>query len=105
MRGPTVDLSAPEQGRVIVAECDCEPSIDGLVLHRAGCLVAVVEGLGYLTTLQVADRVAGARACRACGCTERYACPGGCSWIESDLCSVCVAIGVGPAGDGVESLR
>lgn len=28
-------------------------------------------------------------SCRACGCTENNACPGGCSWAEEDLCSKC----------------
>jgi hypothetical protein len=28
-------------------------------------------------------------ACRCCGCTDSEACPGGCYWIESDLCSSC----------------
>jgi len=28
--------------------------------------------------------------CRVCGCTENNACPGGCSWVEDDLCSACV---------------
>ena len=32
----------------------------------------------------------GVRQCRACGCTETDACPGGCSWVELDLCSSCV---------------
>ncbi len=27
--------------------------------------------------------------CRVCGCTQDKACPGGCSWVEHDLCSVC----------------
>lgn len=27
--------------------------------------------------------------CRECGCTNDKACPGGCSWIEQDLCSTC----------------
>lgn len=27
--------------------------------------------------------------CRVCGCTELDACPGGCSWVEEDLCSRC----------------
>ncbi|HXA68858.1 MAG TPA: hypothetical protein VNW24_00310 [Stellaceae bacterium] len=31
------------------------------------------------------------RTCRVCGCTDDRACPGGCSWIESTLCSACVA--------------
>lgn len=28
--------------------------------------------------------------CRVCGCTEDNACPGGCYWVEPDLCSQCV---------------
>ncbi|EPB2977556.1 hypothetical protein ACRE39_002726 [Enterococcus faecalis] len=28
--------------------------------------------------------------CRVCGCTQFNACPGGCYWIEEDLCSQCV---------------
>ena len=27
--------------------------------------------------------------CRKCGCTEEKACPGGCTWVEPDLCSAC----------------
>jgi len=27
--------------------------------------------------------------CRVCGCTDAQACPGGCHWVEPDLCSVC----------------
>lgn len=29
------------------------------------------------------------RACRVCGCTETHACPGGCHWVDADLCSAC----------------
>jgi len=29
------------------------------------------------------------RKCRVCGCTEDRACPGGCYWVEPDLCSRC----------------
>lgn len=29
------------------------------------------------------------RHCRVCDCWELQACPGGCSWIELDLCSTC----------------
>jgi hypothetical protein len=29
------------------------------------------------------------RACRVCGCTENHACPGGCYWVDVDLCSAC----------------
>lgn len=27
--------------------------------------------------------------CRLCGCTDNHACPGGCWWVEPDLCSAC----------------
>ena len=27
--------------------------------------------------------------CRVCGCTWEQACPGGCYWVEEDLCSAC----------------
>lgn len=27
--------------------------------------------------------------CRACGCTDDYACDGGCTWVEETLCSAC----------------
>lgn len=30
------------------------------------------------------------RVCRICGCTWNNACPGGCYWVEKDLCSECV---------------
>lgn len=29
------------------------------------------------------------RTCRVCGCTDDNACPGGCYWVEDDLCSRC----------------
>ena len=27
--------------------------------------------------------------CRMCGCTDDHCCPGGCYWVEKDLCSKC----------------
>lgn len=36
------------------------------------------------------ERSARAGVCRKCGCTDDKACPGGCSWVEPDLCSACV---------------
>jgi hypothetical protein len=30
------------------------------------------------------------RMCMNCGCTERRPCPGGCAWVDWDLCSACV---------------
>ncbi len=29
------------------------------------------------------------QVCRVCGCTRDNACPGGCYWVEEDLCSAC----------------
>lgn len=42
---------------------------------------------------KVPDHAKGAsvdRHCRVCGCTDARACPGGCTWVEADLCSKCV---------------
>jgi len=30
------------------------------------------------------------RTCRICGCTQCTPCPGGCAWVEEDLCSACL---------------
>ena len=27
--------------------------------------------------------------CRICGCTYMRSCPGGCGWVEGDLCTLC----------------
>jgi len=32
--------------------------------------------------------------CRKCGCTDTKPCPGGCYWVEDDLCSSCVEVKV-----------
>jgi hypothetical protein len=32
----------------------------------------------------------GIRACRECGCTDEFGCAKGCTWVEVDLCSLCV---------------
>ena len=33
--------------------------------------------------------IEGERACLHCGCTERRACPGGCSWASRHVCTLC----------------
>lgn len=38
------------------------------------------------------DRVSKEQVCRICGCTQENACPGGCCWVEEDLCSSCCEI-------------
>ncbi len=39
-----------------------------------------------LAVLDVEDE----RTCRRCGCTEEHACPGGCYWVDWDLCNQCL---------------
>lgn len=39
--------------------------------------------------LVVCGECSDARKCRVCGCSNHHACPGGCGWVEDDLCSVC----------------
>jgi hypothetical protein len=36
--------------------------------------------------------------CRVCGCDDLHACPGGCHWVEPDLCSNCQIVIVKPGG-------
>jgi len=38
-------------------------------------------------TMEPPARLVG--VCRVCGCTDAIACPGGCYWVETDLCSSC----------------
>lgn len=33
------------------------------------------------------------QVCAECGCTDDWACPGGCSWFAVDLCSRCASSG------------
>ncbi len=41
------------------------------------------------------------RTCRVCGCTDSRACPGGCYWVQEDLCSRCAEILRGPMAAGL----
>jgi hypothetical protein len=38
-------------------------------------------------------RPLGIAQCRVCGCTNDFACDGGCHWVRSDLCSACAEAG------------
>lgn len=40
--------------------------------------------MAYLLSRASAEKI-----CRVCGCTQDNACPGGCYWVEDDLCSSC----------------
>jgi hypothetical protein len=48
--------------------------------------ICAAEREGRLT---VVSRNKDTRKCRVCGCTDDMACPGGCFWIEPNLCSAC----------------
>lgn len=39
--------------------------------------------------IAIAEIQLSVRRCRVCGCTDDNACPGGCYWVEDDLCSEC----------------
>ena len=39
--------------------------------------------------LIIIDDTIAERRCRRCGCTDTWACIGGCSWVAADLCSAC----------------
>jgi hypothetical protein len=57
------------------------------------------EGYGIIPTKQIVawaplnalwEDPSHERRCRVCGCTDDLACPGGCHWVETDLCSRCM---------------
>lgn len=50
-------------------------------IQVAAVAVAYAEAL---LRIQGADR-----KCRVCGCDHFHPCPGGCYWVEEDLCSAC----------------
>lgn len=66
------------------AECKAYSRIDALLDEHAPSFAPAGQFL-----LPPADLTEG--VCRDCGCTDERACPGGCSWAEPDLCSVCAA--------------
>jgi hypothetical protein len=62
-------------------------------LDIEGCptLVIIVVGRAAVCAMEeaakvISDRLAGERECRFCGCTEGFACEGGCSWLTQDVC-------------------
>lgn len=57
------------------------------VFHRAEDLVTRVDD--WQGALEVLLAI---RRCRSCGCVDERACPGGCSWATSDLCSRCALV-------------
>lgn len=63
-------------------------------MPMGGVFVELGDGRVLLLTVEAVSRVlveaATQRHCRVCGCTEAFACEGGCHWAEADLCSACV---------------
>lgn len=45
-----------------------------------------------LTVLEEIKQDMDVHRCRVCGCTDDHACPGGCYWVEKDLCSACLGM-------------
>lgn len=107
MTAPVVVLPAHEVDG-LTSECVClatfatVPGTDVIdldeasVLHVDGCIVGVLDGLAELAVRQADDRELGARFCIECGCTDLFACPGGCTWVAwtpgigvEGLCSTC----------------
>jgi hypothetical protein len=59
--------------------------------ERLAVLVQSCLGYGDGALPPVPDlRPLGIRQCRSCGCTDERLREGGCSWVETDLCSACV---------------
>lgn len=69
------------------------PASDERLQQAADFVIGkIVEGLekaGFTFTAESIRRGGEGPECRVCGCTELNACPGGCSWVEEDLCSRC----------------
>lgn len=76
----------------------CDWTLGGLfqihkleVLSNEGTIVPVFEPASpEEAQALMAKNLGTMRKCRVCGCDDFHACPGGCSWVEDDLCSACV---------------
>jgi len=109
-----------EQVTMMLSENDShlDRLLGGFMMTHRAASKAIIEGSKYEWKIQIRNEVTPRscstprpvtpdpdedRACRVCGCTEFTPCPGGCSWVEEDLCSNpdCVrkgnkALGPGP---------
>jgi hypothetical protein len=83
---PELDDEQPIVGDILImAEgfVDGEPDIVGLTNEQTIVLYRELKAnFNFLTE----------KKCRVCGCTDISACPGGCYWVEDDLCSECVEV-------------
>ena len=76
----------------VSAQREVEEAYEGLLAHRFARQLLVSAGQSWLPE-PVPEREStiphqGA-ACRRCGCTEAFACPGRCAWSEPGLCTEC----------------
>lgn len=110
--------------------CGCNPSYTGKAARLGVTFLILKEGGKYnLTVLSATDRVLSRQtfrtlrqakdeceavriwsrkpsaACRECGCTDDCACPGGCWWVEPDLCSTCATPARQPGAKGARRGR
>ena len=75
-RAILLDMPGKEYGSVCgrklagQVQLDSQALVSGKVLHKK-------------------ETVQEHRICRVCGCTDFSPCPGGCAWVQPDLCSSC----------------
>lgn len=62
---------------------DCTPELQAELIEQKGHFVVALEAL------HKQQPIFDEQKCRVCGCTWNNACPGGCYWVEEDLCSQC----------------
>jgi len=86
--GLSVDATNNAFGRAMVAAW---PAI-----HSKDCQAHVVPVVVPATpATHETENHSQQRVCRECGCTDDHACPGGCWWVDANLCSRCAG-GRGP---------
>ncbi len=66
-----------------------ECNISGSPNERINPLELEFENSQLRLALEQFDSEFFTRKCRVCGCDWNHACPGGCYWVEKDLCSRC----------------
>jgi hypothetical protein len=82
-----ITILVDRRNRPLIEARSLEEPDDVAVAQLAGTVKRF--GLGEAGDIICAE----ARACRCCGCTDAQACPGGCSWVDPDLCSQCARAG------------
>lgn len=88
----TVDVDLPHDlaGLLVVEDGQVNGPEGNDMIARLSLGVSFV--LAHLTDrlhpeLVSSDYILWSPICRECGCTEDEACPTGCTWVETDLCS------------------